>query len=90
MQLDPRDERRLAFHLGCGWSGVLDLATQTITHVHAPANPALAGAGAGSPGAEPDWIAQAHSLAGAPPAYGRLPLPFDAAARLPACLRLGG
>ncbi len=24
-QLDPSDSRRLAFHLGCSWSGVLDL-----------------------------------------------------------------
>ncbi|KAK9814560.1 hypothetical protein WJX72_007852 [[Myrmecia] bisecta] len=33
---DPLDGRRLAFHLACGWSGVLDLTTQRITHVHCP------------------------------------------------------
>mgnify|MGYP006973288484 CR=1 FL=1 len=36
MQGDPLDERRLGFHLGCGWSGVLDLPSQAITHLHAP------------------------------------------------------
>lgn len=36
LQCDPRDERRLGFHLGCGWSGVLDLTARTITHLHAP------------------------------------------------------
>lgn len=51
MQLDPSDPRRLAFHLGCGWSGVLSLHGATagsggsssgsggsITHLHAPAH----------------------------------------------------
>eukprot|EP00887_Chlorella_sp_A99_P005412 scaffold1.g5412.t1 len=38
MQLDPCDPRRLGFHLGCGWSGVLDLVSQAVTHVHAPAH----------------------------------------------------
>lgn len=36
MQLDPLNPRRLAFHLGCGWSGVLDLVSRLVTHVHAP------------------------------------------------------
>ena len=38
MAFDPVDPRRLGFHLGCGWSGVLDLASQVVTHVHAPAH----------------------------------------------------
>lgn len=48
LALDPGNGHRLGFHLGCGWSGVLDLASQAVTHVHAPAhafagsNPALA------------------------------------------------
>ena len=37
-QLDPWDPRRLAFHLGCGWSGVLDLPSGAVTHLHAPAH----------------------------------------------------
>ncbi|GAB4817829.1 hypothetical protein N2152v2_004875 [Parachlorella kessleri] len=45
LQGDPLDERRLGFHLGCGWSGVVDLPSQAITHLHAP--PQLVGAGAG-------------------------------------------
>lgn len=38
LQLDPCDPWRLAFHLGCGWSGVLHLHSSTITHLHAPAH----------------------------------------------------
>lgn len=40
MQLNPHDETRLAFHLTSTWSGVLDLKTFTITHLHAP-NPTV-------------------------------------------------
>jgi WD40 repeat protein len=36
LRLDPVDPRRLGFHLSCGWSGVLDLVTEAITHIHAP------------------------------------------------------
>jgi len=36
MAPDPLNPRRVGFHLGCGWSGVLDLPTRKITHVHAP------------------------------------------------------
>lgn len=41
MQLDPCDPRRLAFHLACGWSGVLCMeggGGSTVTHLHAPAH----------------------------------------------------
>jgi hypothetical protein len=55
LALDPRDPRRLAFHLGCGWSGVLRLqggGASAVTHLHAPAHPhpdePLAAAGGGS------------------------------------------
>lgn len=36
MHPDPCDTARLGFHLGCGWSGVLDVLSKEITHVHAP------------------------------------------------------
>lgn len=36
MAIDPGAPARVGFHLGCGWSGVLDLASRHITHVHAP------------------------------------------------------
>lgn len=39
--LDPSDPARLGFHLGCGWSGVFDMSSETITHIHAPAQPLL-------------------------------------------------
>ncbi|DBA71631.1 hypothetical protein WJX79_004770 [Trebouxia sp. C0005] len=36
LNLDPVDPNRLAFHLQSGWSGVLDLTRQAVTHVHCP------------------------------------------------------
>ncbi len=39
MVLSPRAPHRAGFHLGCGWSGVLDLHTKRITHLHAPPQP---------------------------------------------------
>lgn len=39
--LDPRDHTRAGFHLGCGWSGVVDMASGRITHVHAPSRTLL-------------------------------------------------
>jgi hypothetical protein len=39
MTLNPRAPHRAGFHLGCGWSGVLDLRTKQITHLHAPPQP---------------------------------------------------
>jgi hypothetical protein len=36
MSLSPSAPHRAAFHLGCGWSGILDLYSKEITHVHAP------------------------------------------------------
>ena len=63
LQLDPTDCRRLAFHLGCGWSGVLDLHAGAITHLHAPAHapyeePAGPAAGAAGDGAAFTSVAQ--------------------------------
>jgi hypothetical protein len=39
MVLNPHAPYRAAFHLGCGWSGVLDLHRKRITHLHAPPQP---------------------------------------------------
>ena len=36
MVLSPVAPYRAGFHLGCGWSGVVDLRTKKVTHVHAP------------------------------------------------------
>ncbi len=36
LQLDPLDQRRIAFSLSCNWSGVLDLSSGQITHLYAP------------------------------------------------------
>ncbi|KAK9785867.1 hypothetical protein WJX73_010457 [Symbiochloris irregularis] len=37
--LDPRDDRRLAFNLRCGWSGVVDISGGALTHIHCPSLP---------------------------------------------------
>ncbi len=39
MVLNPRAPHRAGFHLGCGWSGVLDLRSKRVTHLHAPPQP---------------------------------------------------
>lgn len=39
MSLSPVAPYRAGFHLGCGWSGVLDLRSRRVTHVHAPSQP---------------------------------------------------
>lgn len=36
LSFDPRNDLRLGFLLNCGWSGVLDLYTQKLTHAHCP------------------------------------------------------
>jgi len=36
LSFDPSNNERLGFLLNCGWSGVLDLYTQQLTHVHCP------------------------------------------------------
>ncbi|KAL3139232.1 hypothetical protein ABBQ32_006000 [Trebouxia sp. C0010 RCD-2024] len=36
INLNHKDCNRLAFHLASGWSGVLDLRSQAVTHVHCP------------------------------------------------------
>lgn len=36
LTLDPQDGKRLGFVLNCGWSGVLDLCSLELTHVHCP------------------------------------------------------
>jgi hypothetical protein len=38
MDIDPSHPDRLGFHLSCGWSGVLDLVSGLVTHVHAPSS----------------------------------------------------
>ena len=38
---DPRDSRRLGFHLVNGWSGVIDLMKPCVTHAHCPPPPWL-------------------------------------------------
>lgn len=38
---DPRDSRRLGFHLVNGWSGVVDLMKPCVTHAHCPPPPWL-------------------------------------------------
>lgn len=39
MVLNPHAPHRAGFHLGCGWSGVLDLHSKRVTHLHAPPQP---------------------------------------------------
>ncbi|CAM6093312.1 unnamed protein product [Calypogeia fissa] len=43
ISLDSSSGHRLAFHLNNGWSGVLDLATLEVTHLHCPPPPWLDG-----------------------------------------------
>ena len=38
LSLNPISPYRAGFHLGCGWSGVYDLYTRQITHIHAPSH----------------------------------------------------
>ncbi len=49
---DPRDPRRVAFHLRCGWAGVLDLESGRATHVYAPAGLDAGGGGGGGGGGD--------------------------------------
>ncbi len=61
MQLDPSNPCRLAFHLGCGWSGVLHLHSGAVTHLHAPAHALFAEeapGGLGDEGAATASVAQ--------------------------------
>ncbi|BFI04286.1 hypothetical protein MPTK1_1g11920 [Marchantia polymorpha subsp. ruderalis] len=39
ISLNPACEKQLAFHLSCGWSGVLDMSTLDVTHIHCPPPP---------------------------------------------------
>uniref|UniRef100_A0A803NBX5 Transducin/WD40 repeat-like superfamily protein n=1 Tax=Chenopodium quinoa TaxID=63459 RepID=A0A803NBX5_CHEQI len=36
INLDPTSSYRLAFHLDDGWSGILDIHTLEVTHIHCP------------------------------------------------------
>lgn len=36
IDMDPSSRHRLAFHLNDGWSGVIDLLTSEVTHIHCP------------------------------------------------------
>lgn len=36
ISLDPSSSYRLAFHLDDGWSGILDIHTLEVTHIHCP------------------------------------------------------
>ncbi|GAB2276983.1 hypothetical protein Dimus_011692 [Dionaea muscipula] len=36
IDMDPSSQHRLAFHLDDGWSGVVDLYTLEVTHIHCP------------------------------------------------------
>ena len=36
LHLDPETYHRVAFHLSSGWTGVLDMARMSMTHLHAP------------------------------------------------------
>ncbi|KAL4426389.1 hypothetical protein ABPG77_004683 [Micractinium sp. CCAP 211/92] len=61
MQLDPSNPCRLAFHLGCGWSGVLHLHSGAVTHLHAPSHALFAEeapGGLGDEGAATASVAQ--------------------------------
>ena len=62
---DPLDPRRVGFHLACGWSGVLDLASPgdapTATHAHCPAPLYTPGADGATPVLAPGLCKQALS-----------------------------
>lgn len=116
LAFDPLDQRRLAFQLGasfhgrcceasrplaaCGWSGVLDLTSLAITHIHCPEPPwrvevrltASYCCGAGSEASDRASAARSCSGPSRIALAGRLTVHSFAAVRMhaSACLRLRG